>query len=126
MGFFFFWSYRLYRKKICAAQTFHTVYYICYFVTVVFLTGLVTSEYTDVAESAVSGRDYTHLDTLVEFGNGEPYQSVFISIINDEYREPHEAFVVTLSECTNGALTQPSVAYVAIIDDDETDGMIFS
>ncbi|XP_072031291.1 uncharacterized protein [Amphiura filiformis] len=79
---------------------------------------LTTSHITDQAESAVPGEDYLQRDTTVSFPNGIETQTVFIDIVNDNFKEDYEAFRVTLSDCEGGVLSQPNEAFVGIIDDD--------
>ncbi len=83
-----------------------------------------TSHVTDVVKSAVPGEDYTHRDVTVNFDPGDTYVLVYIDLIDDSFKEDYEAFRVTLSDCENGALSQPDEAYVGIIDDDTVEGII--
>lgn len=74
-------------------------------------------EYITVNGSATEGSDYTTTSGTVTFAAGETTRTISVPIINDSLYEPSESFTVTLSNPSNGSITQ-SVATVNIVDND--------
>ena len=69
--------------------------------------------------SAVSGFDYTGLETTVVFSNNVMARTILIPLLNDTLDEANEMFRVSLSNPTGGASLGPrSVATVTIMDND--------
>jgi hypothetical protein len=70
--------------------------------------------------TATAGADYTTLDAVVTFSDGDSVnKTVTIPILNDTLVEGNETVTVTLSSPTGGAaLGSPSTAVLTITDDD--------
>ena len=83
-----------------------------------------TTEY-DLFFSAVSGRDYTGGEDLVQFKHGETNQVIKISIIDDMEFEKDKNFEIELYEPEGGAkLGKINRTAVTITNDDEFNSML--
>ena len=82
-------------------------------------------EYSTVADVAISGSDYTAVESgTIKFGPDLTQQSITIDLINDNIDEPdEERFTVNLSStfivANPGLSLAPAVAEVLITDDDQ-------
>lgn len=72
--------------------------------------------------SATQRSDYTYAAGIVKFAPGETQKNVQLLINEDAYREGMESASITLSGVRGGSLGSPSVAALAIMDDDSSDG----
>lgn len=79
-----------------------------------------TSDFT-----AVAGLDYTAVNTVITFGDGETVKNVLVPVLDDLVVEGNEVFHVTLTNVTGGAiLAEPVTVPVTILDNDM--GLSFS
>lgn len=76
-----------------------------------------TVEYATVRGSATENSDYIPTNGIITFAGGETTKTVSISILDDSLYEPNENLTVSLSNPSNGSITQ-AIATVNIIDDD--------
>lgn len=75
---------------------------------------------TDRDEPATAGDDYAPTQGLLNFADGETEKTITIPLVNDDWYEADEAFVVALSVPTGGAtLGEQSSLKVRIHSDDE-------
>ncbi len=82
--------------------------------------GAVGVTFTTSSGTAQSGLDYTAVNQVVNFANGDTAsKTVNVPIINDTLFEGNETVNLTLSNPTGGAsLGNPSTAVLTIVDDD--------
>jgi hypothetical protein len=77
--------------------------------------------YATLNGTAVAGVDYTSSSGTLSFAIGESTRTVALNLIDDTASETREAFTVTLSNPSSGAvLGSPSSVTVTVIDDDDT------
>ncbi|MGQ0620952.1 MAG: Calx-beta domain-containing protein [Panacagrimonas sp.] len=70
--------------------------------------------------TATSGSDYTLLNQVVSWGDGDSSnKSVIVQIINDTDDEPDETVSLVLSGASGAALGAPATATLSIVDNDE-------
>jgi len=82
-------------------------------------SGLVSVDYATTDSSATAGSDYTTTNGTLNFADGVISQVISIPIIDDTSYEGNEAFTVTLSNATGGAvLGATTIATVTIIEND--------
>ena len=84
--------------------------------------GAVSVRLTTVAGTATSGSDFTAIDQVVTFADGQTSASVPLTIVNDTAVEGiDETLTVQLSDPTGGAtLGNPTASVVTVDDDDAT------
>jgi hypothetical protein len=82
--------------------------------------GTVTARITTANSSALAGQDYTAVNTIVTFANGDTTDKfVNVPILNDTIAEASESFSVSLTAPTGGAtLGTPTTTVVTIEDND--------
>lgn len=78
----------------------------------------VSVDYATSDDAAVAGSDYTQKSGTLTFAPGEQFKTFSVAILNDALTEGDEKFIVTLSNPVGGALGNPSVASVTILDDE--------
>merc|ERR1719228_2020713 len=76
-------------------------------------------------KTAISGKDYTGGEGVIEFKHGETQRSIMIPIMNDMDAEKDENFEVELYEADNGGkLGKITKTAVTITNDDEFNGVM--
>ncbi|MDX2038442.1 MAG: Calx-beta domain-containing protein [Isosphaeraceae bacterium] len=81
-------------------------------------TGAVDVPYTFANGSTQGASDFTGVNGVVSFADGETQDTITVPIVNDSIQEATEAFTVTLGTPTAGTLGAAAVATVTITDDD--------
>lgn len=85
--------------------------------------GAISVRLTTSDGTATAGEDYTAVDTVVEWEDGDDEdKTVEITISNDSDVESDETVIITLSDVTGDAELGLSEATLTIINDDEDDG----
>lgn len=82
--------------------------------------GEVDVRLTTTDQSATAGSDYTAVDTIVTFADGEPSRTVDVDITNDDESEGAEVVNITLSAPTNNATLGTQSTGLLVIQDDDT------
>ncbi|MFM2431937.1 MAG: hypothetical protein RLZZ511_3150 [Cyanobacteriota bacterium] len=80
--------------------------------------GYATVNYNTANASALSGQDYTSIQTNVTFAPGETEKTVQIPILNDALIEGNEVFNVALGETAGADLGTRRTVGITILDDD--------
>ena len=85
-------------------------------------TETVTVEFQTADGTAEAGSDYTASTGTLTFTAGQATQTISVSTVDDEVEEETEAFTVTLSNPTGGAMLDDATGTGTITDDDDDDG----
>ncbi|XP_072027309.1 uncharacterized protein [Amphiura filiformis] len=72
---------------------------------------------------AVAGSDYTSVtNRYIKFEASESSKSFSLTILDDNIAEADEPFCVEIIDTTDGTVSDPSIACVTIVDDDQPSG----
>jgi uncharacterized delta-60 repeat protein len=82
-------------------------------------SGTVTASYFTSDGTARSGQDYVGASGLITFGEGETQKALTIAILDDSSVEGDEAFFVTLTNVTGGAVIAGPTTIEVVIEDNE-------
>ncbi|HEU0008861.1 MAG TPA: Calx-beta domain-containing protein [Verrucomicrobiae bacterium] len=82
-------------------------------------SGVVSVNWSAGGGTALSGIDYVASGGVVSLADGETNETFTIQIVDDVLVEGNEAFIVTISNPTGGALISGPSAVVVTIEDDE-------
>src|SRR5207247_821774 len=80
-------------------------------------TGITSVDYGTGGGTAIPGLDYTGVGGTIAFADGQNVNSFAVSILPDNFIEPNETFLVTLSNPTGGAtLSNVVIGTVTILN----------
>ena len=81
-------------------------------------TDIVSVSFLTAAGEAEAGTDFEMKSGKISIAPGQTSAVIRVTVIGDDISEPHETFVVVLSDPTNGYLGLNNVAVGTIMNDD--------